>query len=172
MSGFRFMEVSMACTSVAAMEDFFTRMLDGKVIFRGTMAGLPFSRMIVAGVTLVFREDPNLPVPAGPGVEFQYNEHLGFRVQSLDAAIAELQAKGAQFVLTPALVREWQQKRDPQTGRFLQTTFIAPPLTRERIDAGEYRHDVAIFVGPDNLWIELNEVYEPADTQWFREATA
>jgi len=121
MSGFRFMEVSMACTSVAAMEDFFARMLEGKVVFRGTMAGLPFSRM---------------------------------------------------FVRTPALVRQWHQKQDPKTGRFLQPTFIAPPLTRERIDADEYRHDVAIFVGPDNLWIELNEVHEPADTQWFREATA
>jgi catechol 2,3-dioxygenase-like lactoylglutathione lyase family enzyme len=172
MQTYRFMEISMACTSVREMEDFWTRMFDGKVIFRGLMAGLPFSRMIVAGVTLVFREEPKLTLPPGPGVEFQYNEHLGFRVQNLDAAIADMEAKGAKFVLTPALVREWQQKTDPETGRFLQTTFIASPLTLERIQAGEYKHDVAIFVGPDNLWVELNEVREPADTQWFREATA
>lgn len=169
---YRFMEVSLACTHVQTMEDFWVRMFDGQVIFRGLMAGLPFSRMIVCGVTLVFREDPALVVPPGPGSEFQYNNHLGLRVPDLEAAIAELEAKGAQFVMTPALVREWQQRSDPNTGKYLQTTFIAPPLTRERITAGEYKHDVAIFVGPDNLWIELNEVKEPADIRWFREATA
>lgn len=172
MQTYRFMEVSMACSDVRAMEDFWIHMFDGQVIFRGLMAGQPFSRMIVAGVTLVFRQDPELPVPPGPGVEFQYRNHMGFRVPSLDAAIAELEAKGAKFVMTPALVRQWQAKNDPETGRFLQTTYIAPPLTLERIQAGEYRHDVAIFVGPDNLWVELNEVHEPADTQWFRPATA
>ena len=100
-------------------------------------------------------------------MEFQYNNHLGLRVDSLEAAITELEAKGAQFVMTPALVRQWQQRQDAQTGKYLQTTFIAPPLTRERITSGEYKHEVAIFVGPDNLWVELNEVHEPADTQWF-----
>jgi hypothetical protein len=39
MQTYRFMEVSMACTSVQAMEDFWTRMFDGKVLFRGLMAG-------------------------------------------------------------------------------------------------------------------------------------
>jgi hypothetical protein len=50
---------------------------------------------------------------------------------------------------------------------YLETDFIAGPLTRERITAGEFRHDVAIFVAPDNLWIELNEIQEPQDTQWY-----
>ena len=172
MQPFRFMEVSMACTHVQTMEDFWVRMFDGQVLFRGLMAGQPFSRIIVCGVTLVFRQDPERVVPPGPGVESQYNNHLGLRVESLDAAIAALEAKGAKFVVTPALVRQWQQRTEPNAGKFLQTTFIAPPLTRERIDRGEYRHDVAIFVGPDNLWVELNEITEPADTQWFREVTA
>jgi hypothetical protein len=119
MQPYRFMEVSMACTSVQAMEDFWTGMFGGKVLFRGLMAGQPLSRMI------------------------------------------------ARFTMTPALVREWQKKQDPGGGAYLQTTYIAPPLSRERISSGEYRHDVAIFPGPDNLWIELNEVHEPADAQWF-----
>jgi catechol 2,3-dioxygenase-like lactoylglutathione lyase family enzyme len=167
MQPYRFMEVSMACTNVQAMEDFWTGMFDGKVLFRGLMAGQPFSRMIACGVTLVFREDPAMAVPPGPGQEVQYRNHLGIRVDDLEAAIAELEAKGARFTMTPALVREWQKKQDPATGAYLQTTYIAPPLSRERITSGEYRHDVAIFPGPDNLWIELNEVHEPHDAQWF-----
>jgi catechol 2,3-dioxygenase-like lactoylglutathione lyase family enzyme len=167
MQTYRFMEVSMACTSVQEMEDFWVRMFDGKVLFRGLMAGQPFSRMIACGVTLVFREDPAMVVPPGPGQEVQYRNHLGIRVDDLERAITELEAKGARFTMTPALVREWQKKQDPGTGAYLQTTYIAPPLSRERITSGEYRHDVAIFPGPDNLWIELNEVHEPADAQWF-----
>lgn len=27
--------------------------------------------------------------------------------------------------------------------------------------------NVQAFPGPDNLWIELNEVHEPPDAQWF-----
>jgi catechol 2,3-dioxygenase-like lactoylglutathione lyase family enzyme len=108
-----------------------------------------------------------MTVPPGPGQEVQYRNHLGIRVDDLEAAIADLEAKGARFTMTPALVREWQKKHDPGTGAYLQTTYIAPPLSRERITSGEYRHEVAIFPGPDNLWIELNEVHEPADAQWF-----
>jgi catechol 2,3-dioxygenase-like lactoylglutathione lyase family enzyme len=167
MAQFRFMEVSMACTDVEAMERFWVQMFDGKVLFRGLMAGQPFSRMIACGVTLVFRQDPAMAVPPGPGEESQYRNHLGLRVDDLDRAIGELEARGARFTLTPAMVRQFQQKRDAQTGAFLQTTYIAPPLTRERIAAGEYRHEVAIFPGPDNLWIELNEVREPEDAHWF-----
>jgi hypothetical protein len=39
MQPYRFMEVSMACTSVQAMENFWTGMFGGKVLFRGLMAG-------------------------------------------------------------------------------------------------------------------------------------
>ncbi len=169
MEDYRFMEVSMACTSVREMEEFWVRMFGGKVLFRGLMAGQPFSRMIACGVTLVFREEPDMAVPPGPGAEVQYRNHLGLRVDDLGKAIAELEAKGARFTMTPALVREWQKKQDVKSGAYLQTTYIAPPLDRERIASGEYRHDVAIFPGPDNLWIELNEVHEPADARWFPE---
>ncbi len=174
MLSYRFMEVSMACASVEVQERFWTEMFGGQVLFRGNMAGLPFSRMIACGVTLVFREDPDFPTPPGPGQEFHFRNHLGLRVDDLDAAIADLESRGAHFVLTPAIVRQMQQKKLEGEGedagpqrKWLETTFIAPPLTRERIDSGEYKHEVAIMVGPDNLWIELNEVKEPEDARWF-----
>lgn len=164
---YRFMEVSLASRDVRVQEEFWIRMFDAKVIFRGKMMSQPFTRILACGITLIFREDPELVLPPGPGVENQYRQHLGLRVDDLDAAIAELEAKGAKFVMTPALVRQYQQAKQSSGRPQLETDFIAPPLTRERITAGEFRHDVAIFVAPDNLWIELNAIKEPADTQWY-----
>jgi len=163
---YRFMEVALGCSDVQAMEDFWVRMFDARVLFRGRMGGEPYARVLACGITLIFRRDPERPLPPGPGEERRFNDHLGLRVADLEAAIEELTARGARFVVTPALVRQWKGQ-----GGFVETTFIAPPLTRERIDAGEYRHDVAILAGPDNLWVELNEVHEPAELGWFGEAT-
>lgn len=162
-----FIEVSMACSSVAEMERFWTELFGGQVIFRGQMIGQPFVRMIVCGVTLVFREDPTFVPPPGPGKEFHYRNHLGLRVANLEQAIADLEAKGAQFVLTPARIRDMQKMKGEGGTAYLVTEYIAPPLTAERIAAGEFKIDIAIMVGPDNLWIELNQIAEPADTGWF-----
>ena len=52
-------------------------------------------------------------------------------------------------------------------GKWMQTTFVAPPLTLETLHEGGYRHDVAILEGPDRLWIELNEVHMPPGVDWF-----
>lgn len=162
-----FIEVSLACSSIQAMEEFWGRLFGGQVIFRGRMMGLPYSRMLACGINLAFREDPQLKIPPGPGQEFAFRNHLGLRVHDLDRAIADLQAKGAHFVLTPALVRQLQQSRQDDGRKYLETDYIAAPLTADRIAAGEFRIDVAILVGPDNLWIELNQIQEPADTRWF-----
>lgn len=164
------MEVSLACSSAAAMEAFWVRMFDARVIFRGRMAGQPFSRIVACGITLVFRKDSAFVPPPGPGQEWEFRNHLGLRVQDLSAAIAALEARGAHFVLTPEKVRELQRQRQDAASRYFETEFIAPPLTAERIANGEYHIDVAIMVGPDNLWIELNQVTEPEDTHWFPHA--
>ena len=164
---YRFMEVSMGCSDIKAQEAFWQRMFDGKVVFRGRMDGQPFSRMVVCGISLAFREDPDFKAPPGPGQEWSFRNHLGLRVDDLDKAVADLEARGAQFVLTPARVRELQKLSMDNGRKFLETEYIGPPLTAERIAAGEFRIDVAIMVGPDNLWVELNEIREPEDTDWF-----
>ena len=162
-----FIEVSMACSNLAEMETFWEQMFAGKVIFRGKMMGLPFSRMIACGITLAFREDPAYKAPPGPGQEFMFRNHLGLRVKDLKKAIQELEAKGANFVLTPQKVREFQKMQQDDGRKFLETDFIAAPLTAERIANGEFKIEVAIMAAPDNLWIELNQIEEPEDTQWF-----
>jgi hypothetical protein len=152
------------------MEAFWEQLFDAKPIFRGKMLGLPFSRIVVCGVTLVFREDPQFVAPPGPGQEFHFRNHLGLRVRNLDAAIADLERRGANFVLTPEKVRQFQQMRKDDGRKYLETDYVAAPLTHERLAQGEFKIDVAILAGPDNLWIELNEIHEPVDTGWFRES--
>ena len=164
---FPFIEVSMACSDIAAMEKFWIDKFDGKVIFRGKMMGLPYNRMLACGITLAFREDPDFVVPPGPGKEFMFRNHLGLRVKNLEQAIKQLESRGAQFVLTPEIVRKLQQSKQEDGSKFLITDYVAPPLTKERIAEGEFKIEVAILVGPDNLWIELNEITEPEDTAWF-----
>ncbi len=166
------MEVSLPSRNVQEQEDFWIKMFDAKVVFRGNMAGQRFTRMVACGITIIFREDPTMPLPPGLGEERQFRQHLGLRVANMDAAIAELEAKGAKFAMTPAMVRQAQKSVQSSGRPFLETDYIAPPLTRARIDAGEFKHDVAVFVGPDNLWLELNEVKEPADTQWYSPSAA
>jgi len=162
-----FIELSIACSNVSTMEAFWEKMFCGKVIFRGSIMGAPFSRMIVCGMTIVFREDPDFKIPPGPGKEFLFNNHIGLRVKDLEKAISELETRGAHFVLTPAKLRELMKKREDGGADLIQTDYIAPPLTAERIANGEYKIDVAILAGPDNLWIELNQITEPEDTNWF-----
>jgi hypothetical protein len=164
---YRFIEISLSSRDVDVQEEFWTRMFGAKVIFRGLMAGQRFTRLLACGITLIFREDPELVLPPGPGEERHFRQHLGLRVADLEASIGELEGRGAKFVMTPAMVREAQKAKLGTGAPYLQTDYIAPPLTRERITAGEFRHDVAIFVGPDNVWIELNQIKEPADTQWY-----
>ena len=162
------MEVALATRDVQAQEEFWVRLFDARVLFRGRMMGQRYLRLLACGITLIFREQPAMPLPPGPDEEIDFLQHLGLRVDDLGAAMAELEARGARFVFTPANAASyfgrWQQRPG---GASFETSYIALPLTRERIAAGEYKHDVAILVGPDHLWIELNQVREPADTGWY-----
>lgn len=167
MSGYPFIELSYACSDVEAQERFWCDLFDARVIFRGHIMGEPFSRILACGISLVFREDPDFVAPAGPGEERAWRDHIGLRVDDLDAAVAALEAKGARFALTPAQVRASEQAAEGAGRKVVESTFIAPPLTAERIARGEFDHQVAILAGPDNVWVELNQITEPADTRWY-----
>ena len=166
-TGGQFIEVSMPCSNIHEQEAFWTGLFDAKVIFRGRMNGWPFTRIIVAGVSLVFREEENFEIPPGPDDEFNFCRHLGIRVADLNEAIENLKARGAKFVLTPDDVRQLQERRQEDGRPLLEVDYIAPPLNATRITEGEFKHDVAILVGPDNLWVELNQIKQPVDAPWY-----
>lgn len=81
---YQFIEVSLSCSNCEEMERFWVEKFDGKVIFRGKMMGQPFSRIMVCGISLIFRQNPNFIPPAGPGKEFLFENHLGLRVHDLE----------------------------------------------------------------------------------------
>ena len=58
-----FMEVSMAYSDCEEMAQFFERMFDAQVIFRGRMLGEPFVRTIANGITYVFRQQTDFKDP-------------------------------------------------------------------------------------------------------------
>ena len=102
---YRFIEVSLASRDIEVQERFWIEMFSAKVLFRGKMMSERFTRILTCGITLIFREQPDLELPPGPGEEQLYRQHLGLRVENLEASIAELAGRGAQFVITPAMVR-------------------------------------------------------------------
>ena len=161
------MELSIACSSAEEQEKFWVKMFDAKVIFRGHMMGHRFSRLIVCGISIVFREDPDFVPPPGPGEEVLFNNHIGLRVADVRKAVAEMKARGAQFVLEPDTINEMVKAKMDDGHKIMETDYIAPPLNAERVAAGEYKIEVSIMAGPDNLWIELNQITEPEETNWF-----
>ena len=161
---YRFVEVSLACSDAEEMAKFFERMFDAKVIFKGRMAGEPFVRIVACGITFVFRQQ------TGRGEtppDRHFRSHLGLKVQNLEAAIAELKSRGARFVVEPEMVAKLQHQEGSGGEPYLVTTYVAPPLSPETIQASGYRHDLAIFEGPDRLYLELNEVHQPEGVDWF-----
>ena len=161
---YQFMEVSLACSDCEEMTAFFQRLFDGKVIFRGRMMGEPFVRIVACGITFIFRQQADW---RDKGADQAFRNHLGLKVNDLERAIADLRSRGAEFVLDPAMVARLQKSRSPGGVAMLETTFVAEPLSLDRLSESGYRHDVAILEGPDHLYVELNEVHMPEGVDWF-----
>jgi catechol 2,3-dioxygenase-like lactoylglutathione lyase family enzyme len=157
-----FFEVQETVPDLATATRFFERMLDAHVLFRGEMVGLPFAKLKVADLTLVLIEDAAAAARPDP---FGYvRRHLGFRVRDLDRAMAELTARGAEFVVTPASVDELRRRGGREWVRIDEARPPLDPSTSSR-----YRFRVAIFKGPGGLFLELNELSMPADIDWHRD---
>lgn len=155
----RFLEVSMSCRDLDKTLEFYGRVFGAEVIFTGTMLGERYARVVCSGITMAFREDTK---KAEQPLDRYFRDHLGFKVPSLKGAIAELKDKGVRFVLEPADV---EGLRKPSGA--LTVDYVAPPLSLQELGKGTYRHDVAMFLGPDGEIIELNEVHTPAEVTWF-----
>jgi hypothetical protein len=160
--GMKFFEVQEVVTDAAEAASFFERIMDGTVLFRGKMMGLHFVKMKVSDLTLVFIEDPDKALPEDP--HGYIRRHLGFRVADLDKSIKELTARGAEFVITPAIVEEFRKSGGKN---WVQIDYAHSPLSSET--SSKYSMRVAIFKGPGGLFIELNELNMPPEIDWHRD---
>ncbi len=159
MKFFEIQEVVSDATEAAA---FFERMMDGIVLFRGEMMGLPFVKMKVADLTLVFIEDPDKALPVDP--HGYIRRHLGFRVANLDKTIEGLTDRGAEFVVTPAMVDELRKSGGKN---WVRIDEAHPPLSTTT--SSKYQLRIAIFKGPSGLFIELNELNMPPEVDWHKD---
>lgn len=158
----KFFEVQEVVPDADEAASFFERIMDGTVLFRGEMMGLPFVKMKVANLTLVFIEDPDKTLPADP--HGYICRHLGFRVLDLDKTMEELTTRGAEFVVTPAMVDDLRKSGGKN---WVKINEAHAPLTCET--SNKYSMRVAIFKGPGGLFIELNELNMPSDVDWHRD---
>lgn len=158
----KFFEVQEVVPDAAEAASFFERIMDGTVLFRGEMMGLPFVKMKVADLTLVFIEDPDKALPIDP--HGYIRRHLGFRVADLDKTIEDLTARGAEFVITPAMVDELRKSGGKN---WVKIDYAHTPLSCNT--SSKYSMRVAIFKGPGGLFIELNELNMPPEIDWHRD---
>ena len=81
----------------------FERMLGAEVI-RTTQQGKPRIDLKLGGQD-IFIAQSDASVAAAPSSPYQGLDHFGLRVQGLDAAAAELKAKGVEFTMEPREAR-------------------------------------------------------------------
>ncbi len=158
----KFFEVQEVVPDATEAASFFERMMDGTVLFRGEMMGMPFVKMKVADLTLVFIEDPGKALPADP--HGYVRRHLGFRVADLDKTMEELTNRGVEFVITPDKVDELRKSGGKN---WVRIDEAHAPLSCET--SNKYSMRVAIFKGPGGLFIELNELNMPPEIDWHRD---
>ena len=97
--------IHLRCADPEATAQWFERMLGAEVI-RSMQQGKPRIDLKLGGVNIFIA-----PVVAGDGVNpppttpYQGLDHFGLTVSGIDAVVAELKAKGAQFTREPTTVR-------------------------------------------------------------------
>ncbi len=100
---FGFDHIHLRSPDPEATAAWFERMLGAEVI-RTTQQGKPRIDLKLGGQDIfIARSDAS--VAAAPSSPYQGLDHFGLRVQGLDAAAAELKAKGVEFTMEPREAR-------------------------------------------------------------------
>ena len=105
---FQFHHIHLRSPDPEATAEFYRKMFAAEVTRAvypagSPYAGLPKLAMMLGGQRiLIHPTPPNRPVGAAPQAPYYGMEHIGLTVEDLDAAVAELQAKGAELWRMPA----------------------------------------------------------------------
>ena len=105
MAEFKFHHIHLRSPDPEATAQYFERMFGAEVI-RTMPEGKPRIDLKLGGVDIFIA-----PVPADgsvnppPVTPYQGLDHFGFAVSGIDAIVAELKAKGAEFTMEPTTIR-------------------------------------------------------------------
>jgi catechol 2,3-dioxygenase-like lactoylglutathione lyase family enzyme len=84
---------------------FYERMFGAEVI-RTLQQGKPRIDLKIGGANVFIAEvSPDAKVNPPPQTPYQGLDHFGLSVKEIDAVVAELKAKGAQFTMEPTTIR-------------------------------------------------------------------
>jgi catechol 2,3-dioxygenase-like lactoylglutathione lyase family enzyme len=89
-----------------ATVQYYQDMFDAEPVKSIQSDGKPRVDLNLNGLTIFVAEvPPDAAVPAAPAVPYIGLDHLGLRVDNLDAAAAELKRRGAVFMMEPRTIR-------------------------------------------------------------------
>ncbi|GGG44504.1 glyoxalase [Caldovatus sediminis] len=100
MTEFAFDHIHLRTPDVEATARWYERMFGAKVL-RSTQQGQPRVDLELGGQKIFLAPVADGSTADPPSAPYQGLEHFGLRVTGLDAVVAELKAKGAEFTLEP-----------------------------------------------------------------------
>ena len=105
MSKFTFEHIHLRSPDPEVTAQFYERMFDAEII-RSAPNGQPRIDMIVGGCQVFIAQvNPGDDVADPPSSPYQGLDHFGLVVEGIDAVVAELKNKGAEFTMEPFDIR-------------------------------------------------------------------
>ena len=106
MAKFTYDHVHLRSPDAEATARWYQTMFDAEVIRSVQSDGRPRLDLNLGGLTVFIAQvPPEQAVAAAPEPPYLGLEHLGLRVDGIDAVVDELKAKGAEFTLEPKTIR-------------------------------------------------------------------
>jgi len=85
---------------------FYVKMFDAKRVAFVQSNGLPREDLDLNGLTIFIAENtPGVELPDAPAGNYYGLDHIGLRVDDVDAAVAELKRRGAAIIKGPVTIR-------------------------------------------------------------------
>lgn len=105
MSSFVYDHIHLRTDDAEATAAFYARMFGAEVI-RSAPGGVPRISLKLGGMdVLIAPVTPQDKVAAAPVTPYRGLDHFGLKVEGIDAVVAELKAKGADFTMEPTTIR-------------------------------------------------------------------
>ena len=102
---YRFDHIHLFSRDPKATAAYYRKMFDAKVIEGLTRDGKPRIDLDLNGLNIfIFKVNPEEDMPSGPSGRYLGLDHFGLIVDDLDATIAELKRRGAEFATEPRTV--------------------------------------------------------------------
>lgn len=105
MTEFRYDHVHLRSPDPEATARYYETMFGARIIRSTQSDGRERLDLDLGGMSVFIAPVDPAKVGAPPTPPFQGLEHLGLRVSGIDAAAAELKAKGAEFTMEPTTIR-------------------------------------------------------------------